>query len=152
MAGINKVIIVGNLGRDPEVRFTQSGTAVCNLNIAVTERIKQGDEWKDATEWFRAVCFGKLAENAGKYLVKGRQVYVEGRLQTKKYTDKDGNERTITDVIANTVQFLGGGGTNSEASERSSKPTGRPKPSGGMPAPDVPGMPADGFIDDDLPF
>jgi single-strand DNA-binding protein len=110
MAGINKVIIVGNLGADPEVRYSGGGMAVCKLRVAVTERVKDGDEWKDQTEWFRVTLFGKTAENAGQYLQKGRSVYVEGRLKTEKYKDKDGLEKTSTEVIGNVVQFLGGGG------------------------------------------
>jgi len=107
--GVNKVIIVGNLGRDPEVRFTQGGAAVCNLSVAVGERVKKGEAWEEHTEWFRVVVFGKTAENAGQYLQKGRQVYVEGRLKTDKYKDKDGAEKTSVEVIANTLQWLGGG-------------------------------------------
>lgn len=110
MAGVNRVTIVGNLGRDPEVRYAQSGMAICKLSVAVTERVKDGDEWKEATEWFRVTIFGKQAENAGQYLQKGRSVYVEGRLKTDKYKDKDGVEKTSTEVVANTIQFLGGGG------------------------------------------
>jgi single-strand DNA-binding protein len=110
MAGVNKVIIVGNLGRDPEVRYSNSGMAICKLSVAVTERVKDGDEWKDSTEWFRVTLFGKTAENAGQYLQKGRSVYVEGRLKTEKYKDKEGVEKTSTEVVANTIQFLGGGG------------------------------------------
>ena len=107
--GVNKVIIIGNLGRDPEVRYSQAGMAICKLSVAVTERVKDGDAWKDATEWFRVTLFGKTAENAGQYLNKGRQVYVEGRLKTEKYTDKDGVEKTSTEVVANVCNFLGGG-------------------------------------------
>ena len=110
MAGVNKVIIVGNLGRDPEVRFSQGGMAICKLSVAVTEKVKDGDEWRDQTEWFRVTTFGKTAENAGQYLQKGRQVYVEGRLKTEKYKDKEGVEKTSTEVIANSVVFIGGGG------------------------------------------
>ena len=110
MAGVNKVIIVGNLGRDPEVRYSQGGMAICKLSVAVTEKVKDGDEWKDSTEWFRVTTFGKTAENAGQYLQKGRQVYVEGRLKTEKYKDKEGVEKTSTEVIANSVVFIGGGG------------------------------------------
>lgn len=110
MAGVNKVIIVGNLGKDPEVRFSVGGMAICKLSVAVTERVKDGDEWKDATEWFRVTLFGKQAENAGQYLQKGRSVYVEGRLKSEKYKDKEGVEKTSVEVIANTIQFLGGGG------------------------------------------
>ena len=119
MAGVNKVIIVGNLGRDPEVRYAQSGMAICKLSVAVTERVKDGSEgWKDATEWFRVTLFGKQAENAGQYLQKGRSVYVEGRLKTDKYKDKEGVERTSVEVIANTIQFLGGPGGGAGAGRR----------------------------------
>ena len=134
MAGINKVIIVGNLGRDPEVRYAQSGTAICNLNIAVTERVKQGDKYEDATEWFRVVLFGKQAESAAQYLAKGRQVYIEGKLRTKKYKDKDGTEKASTEVVADVMQFIGGGGE---------------KKGGGQ---SVDSPPKENFADDDLPF
>lgn len=107
--GVNKVVLIGNLGRDPEVRYTQSGSPVCNLRIAVGERRKQGGEWVDHTEWVNIVCFGKTAENAGQYLSKGRQIYVEGRMQTRQYKDRDGNEKWSTEVVANQVLFLGGG-------------------------------------------
>lgn len=109
MSGVNKVIIVGNLGRDPEVRFSQGGMAIGKLSVAVTEKIKKGEAWEEHTEWFRVTVFGKTAENAAQYLQKGRQVYVEGRLKTEKYKDKDGNEKTSTEVVASTLQYLGGG-------------------------------------------
>lgn len=125
--GVNKIIIIGNLGRDPEVRFAQNGMAICKLSVAVTERVKDGDAWKDATEWMRVTVFGKTAENAGQYLQKGRQIYVEGRLKTEKYKDKDGVEKTSTEVVANVVQFLGGGNGDG-------KPAG--KGAGGAPADD----------------
>lgn len=143
MAGVNKVIIVGNLGRDPEVRYAQSGMAICKLSVAVTERVKDGDAWKDATEWFRVTVFGKTAENAGQYLQKGRQVYVEGRLKTDKYKDKDGVEKTSVEVIANTLQFIGGGGGGPRGAGGGEGGAG-----GGNDAPPA----SDGFIDDDLPF
>ena len=110
MAGVNKVIIVGNLGRDPEVRFTQGGAAVCNLSVAVGERVKKGEAWEDHTEWFRVVVFGKTAENAGQYLQKGRQVYAEGKLRQKEYEDKDGTKKRSTEVVADVLQWLGGKG------------------------------------------
>lgn len=110
MAGVNKIIIVGNLGRDPEVKFTAAGLAVAKLSVAVTERVKVDNGWADATEWFRVTVFGKQAESAGQFLAKGRQVYVEGRLKTDKYKDKDGVEKTSVEVIANQVVFIGGGG------------------------------------------
>ena len=107
MAGINKVILIGNLGRDPEVRQTKGGGAVCNLRLAISERRKEGDSWVDAVEWVPVVCFGKTAEHAGQYLAKGRQVYVEGRFSTRSYKDKDGNDKWSTEVVAQTVTFLG---------------------------------------------
>lgn len=133
MSGVNKVIIVGNLGRDPEVRFAQNGMAVCKLSVAVTERVKDGDAWKEATEWFRVTLFGKQAESAGQFLQKGRQVYVEGRLKTDKYKDKDGVEKTSVEVVANVIQFLGGKAEG-----------GSSKPAAAAAAPTVDG--------DDLPF
>jgi len=107
--GVNKVIIMGNLGRDPEVRFTKSGTAVCNMRVAVTERRKNGDSWEDHTEWIDLVAWGKTAENCGQYLAKGRQLYAEGRLQTRKWQDKNGQDRYSTEVHCQSVLFLGGG-------------------------------------------
>lgn len=110
--GINKVIIVGNLGADPEVRHTGGGTTVTNLRIATSEQWtdKQSGEKQERTEWHRVVLFGRLAEIAGEYLKKGRQVYIEGSLRTDKYTDKDGIERYTTDIVAAEMQMLGGNG------------------------------------------
>lgn len=117
MAGVNKVIIVGNLGRDPEVRFTQGGSAVCNLSVAVGERVKKGEAWEDHTEWFRVVVFGKTAENAGQYLQKGRQVYVEGKLRQREY-EKDGQKQRSTEVVADALHWLGSGkGEGGKASD-----------------------------------
>jgi single-strand DNA-binding protein len=147
MAGINKLIIVGNLGKDPEVRYAQSGMAICSFSVAVTERKKDGDAWKDHTEWFRVKTFGKTAENAGQYLQKGRQVYVEGRIEQSKYKDKDGNERTSVDVIANQLVFLGQGGGAGAGPRPAASGNGPGAPSDGPPAGD-----GGGFIDDDLPF
>lgn len=107
MAGLNKVTLIGNLGKDPEVRYTQGGTAITTLRIGVTERRKEADTWKDHTEWFSIVCFGKTAENAGKFLKKGRQIFVEGRLQTRQWQDKEGQTRYTTEVIAAQLLFLG---------------------------------------------
>lgn len=107
---VNKVILVGNLGADPEVRTTNSGSSVANLRLATTERTKDRDgNWTDQTEWHRVVCFGRTAENVGRFLSKGRQVYVEGRIQTNKWTDKDGQDRYTTEIIANQIRFLQGG-------------------------------------------
>ena len=156
-SGINKVIIVGNLGRDPEIRYSQAGMAICNFSVAVTERVKDGDAWKDATEWFRVVTCGKTAENAGQYLQKGRQVYVEGRLKTSKYKDKEGVEKTSVEVICNQLTFLGQGqgggaprapGAPGAPGAPSANKGGSPAGGGGDDAPPA----SDGFIDDDLPF
>jgi single-strand DNA-binding protein len=107
---VNRVILLGNLGADPETRTTQSGTAVTSLRVATSERRKDKDgQWSDHTEWHRVTCFGKTAENAAKYLSKGRQVYVDGKISTTKYTDKDGVDRWSTDIIANDLKFIGGG-------------------------------------------
>jgi single-strand DNA-binding protein len=110
--GINKVILIGNLGKDPEVRFTPGGQAVANFNIATSESWtdKNSGQKQERTEWHRIVVWGKLAELCGEYLKKGRQCYVEGRLQTREWTDKEGQKKYTTEVVANTVQFLGGGG------------------------------------------
>lgn len=120
--GVNKVILVGNLGTDPETRYTQSGSAITTIKIATSESWtdKQSGEKQERTEWHRVKFFGKLAEIAGEYLKKGRQVYVEGSLRTDKYTDKDGIERYTTDVIADQMQMLGGnpGGDESRGGDR----------------------------------
>ncbi len=111
MASVNKVILVGNLGRDPELRYTQSGQPVATFSIATTDRWRDKDGAnQERTEWHRIVVWGKSAENCAKYLQKGRSAYIEGRLQTNDWEDKEGNKRTTTEVIAQTVQFLGGGG------------------------------------------
>ncbi|MDR3445045.1 MULTISPECIES: single-stranded DNA-binding protein [unclassified Dyella] len=109
--GVNKVIIVGNLGADPETRYTGNGTAITSIRIATSESWtdKQSGEKQERTEWHRVKLFGRLAEIAGEYLKKGRQVYIEGSLRTDKYTDKDGVERFSTDIVAAEMQMLGGG-------------------------------------------
>lgn len=151
--GVNKVILVGNLGKDPEVRYVQSGSAVCTLRLAVTERRKDGDQWKDHTEWMDVVTFGKTAENAGQYLQKGRQVYVEGRLQTRQFKDKEGHEKWRTEVVANQVLFLGGGGERGAGAGPRKSEGGKPASSGPPPGDDAPPPPDNsGFVDDDLPF
>lgn len=104
---INKAILVGNLGQEPEVKTTGGGSTVCTLSVATNERVKRGDNWEDHTEWHRVVCFGQLAENCGKHLAKGRQVYVEGKIRTEKWQDKDGVDRYTTKILADSVQFLG---------------------------------------------
>ena len=111
MASVNKVIIVGNLGRDPELRYIQSGQAVANFSVATNEKWKdkEGNN-QERTEWHRIVVWGKSAENCAQYLQKGRSVYIEGKLQTREWEDKEGNKRSTTEVVAQTVQFLGGRG------------------------------------------
>lgn len=109
--GVNKVILVGNLGADPDMRYTQSGAGVCELRLATNESwTDRNGQKQERTEWHRIVVWGKRAEICSKYLSKGRQIYVEGRLQTRSWDDKDGNKRYTTEIIANDVQFLGGGG------------------------------------------
>jgi single-strand DNA-binding protein len=106
---VNKVILVGNLGGDPESRTTGGGTVVTTIRLATSERRKDdAGQWTDHTEWHRVVAFGKVAENVAKYLKKGRQIYVEGKIRTRKWQDKDGQDRYTTEVLADTVQFLGG--------------------------------------------
>ncbi len=111
MASVNKVILVGNLGRDPELRYIPSGQAVANFTLATNERWRDKDgNNQERTEWHRIVVWGKSAENCAQFLQKGRSVYIEGKLQTQEWEDKDGNKRRTTEVIAQTVQFLGGRG------------------------------------------
>jgi single-strand DNA-binding protein len=139
MASVNKVILLGNLGRDPEVRFTQGGTPVANFTMATTERWNDpSGEKKEKTEWHRIVVWGKQAEIAGEYLKKGRPVFVEGSLQTREWTDRDGNKRYTTEVRAQRLQLLG-------------RPDDRGGSAGGPPAEDA-GEPAGSFAEDDIPF
>lgn len=106
---INRVTLIGNLGRDPEVRTTGSGTNVANLSVATTRRVKDRDgNWSDETEWHKVTVWGKTAENCARFLKKGRQVYIEGRLQTRKWQDNDGKDRYSTEVVAEVIKFLGG--------------------------------------------
>ncbi|MBI5682467.1 MAG: single-stranded DNA-binding protein [Deltaproteobacteria bacterium] len=108
MAGLNKVMLIGRLGADPEVKYSPGGTAVTTFKIATSERWKGKDgNLQERTEWHRIVTFGKTAEICGEYLVKGKQIYIEGRLQTRSWEDKDGNKRWTTEIIANTMQMLG---------------------------------------------
>ena len=106
---VNKVILIGNLGQDPEIRQTGGGSSVCNLRIATTTRRKdQAGQWNDQTEWHNVVCFGRTAENVANFMRKGRQIYIEGRLQTRKWQDRTGQDRWSTEVVADNVKFLGG--------------------------------------------
>ncbi len=117
MASVNKAIIVGNMGKDPEVNFSGSGDAVVNFSVATSfkSKDKATGEPKEETEWHRVACFGKTAEIVGEYGKKGRSVYVEGRLRTRKWTDKEGVERFTTEIIANSVQFVGNRNESTEA-------------------------------------
>ncbi|MDH3973784.1 MAG: single-stranded DNA-binding protein [Deltaproteobacteria bacterium] len=139
MAGVNKVILVGNLGRDPEVRYTKSGQAVASFSLATSERWtgKDGNK-EEKTEWHRITAWGKLGEICGEYLSKGKQVYIEGRLQTREWEDKDGNKRQTTEIVANNMTMLGqaGGAPQGGTSNSHSASSGGP----------------DDFEDDDIPF
>lgn len=148
--GINKAIVIGNLGQAPEIRYTANGTAVANLRIATTEswKDKQTGEKREITEWHTVVLFGKTAEIAGQYLAKGRQVYIEGRLQTRKWQDKSGNDRYSTEIIANEMQMLGGAPQGSNGS--SGQGGGSAAPPAGQGAQQTGGAPS--FEDDDIPF
>jgi single-strand DNA-binding protein len=167
MASLNKVQLIGNLGRDPEVRYMPSGDAVANIAIATTDKWKdkQTGEQKEQTEWHRVSFFGKLAEIAGQYLVKGSQVYIEGKLQTRKYTDKDGVEKFATEIRADTMQMLGsrqggeGGGQQGNAPrQQGNAPQQRQAPQGQQrqAAPQQRQQPQNnrGFedMDDDIPW
>ncbi len=143
MAGINKAILVGRLGSDPEVRYTPSGVAVANFNIATSEEWKDKDtgEKKERTEWHRIVAWSKLGEICGEYLSKGRQVYIEGRIQTRSWEDRDGNKKYTTEIVAADVQFLGG---------RDAGPGARA--ASGASASDIESSPIQAPEDDDIPF
>ena len=148
MASVNKVILVGNLGADPETRYQPSGDAITNIRVATTDRWKDkaSGEMKEATEWHRVAFFGRLAEVAGEYLKKGSQVYVEGRIRTRKYQDKDGIERYSTEIIGDRMQMLG---SRAGAGEARNEAPPEPKGSGAAAK-----KPAGKFDDmeDDIPF
>ena len=145
MGSVNKVILVGNLGRDAELRYTAGGAAVSTLNLATTEvwNDKQGQK-QEKTEWHRIVLWGKQAESLQEYLVKGKQIYVEGRLQTRQWDDKDGNKRYTTEIKADRITLLGGGGGRSGGMDRGGGATQAPGAS------DEPPMAP--ITDDDIPF
>ncbi len=150
MASVNKVMILGNLGQDPELRHTASGTAVTTLRMATNEywNDQQGQR-QERTEWHSVVVWGRQAENCQQYLKKGRSAFVEGRLQTRKWQDQSGNDRYTTEIVADRVQFIGGGGGQSEggfAPSGGGQSEGGFAPSGGDPVPPPPGG------DDDIPF
>ncbi|HEY4542710.1 MAG TPA: single-stranded DNA-binding protein [Noviherbaspirillum sp.] len=160
MASVNKVIIVGNLGRDPETRYMPSGDAITNIAVATTDKWKDksSGEQKEATEWHRIAFFGKLAEIAGQYLKKGSQVYIEGKLRTRKWADKEGVERYTTEIVADTMQMLGSrqgmGGGASMGDEYGSAPAPRQNqaPAGGAPRGNTRPAPNFSDMDDDIPF
>ncbi len=156
---INKVILIGNLGREPEVRNTQAGSSVATLNVATAERVKDRDgNWQDHTEWHRCVCFGKTAENAQRFLKKGSKVFIEGRIRTNKWKDKDGQDRYTTEILVDNLRFLDS--QEGGRSERDDDRGGRDNRSGGggqretqrerKPEPSNHGGFAGG--DDDIPF
>jgi single-strand DNA-binding protein len=142
--GINKVILVGNLGADPETRYMPSGSAVTNLSIATSEswKDKQTGEQKDRTEWHKVAMFNRLAEIAAEYLRKGSQVYIEGKLRTRKWQDRDGNDRWTTEIIADEMQMLGGRGGGAAPMSQDPAPSSAPTQAGGGPE----------DFDDDIPF
>lgn len=143
MASFNKIVIVGYLGRDPEIRYTPQGTAVCNFTIATTEKRKdRAGEAQDVTTWFRVSAWGKTAELANQYLSKGRQVYVEGRLRQEEYTDREGARRQSLEVFATEIHFLGPRGEGA--------PAGTSQPAGAADGPDDPALPSGGS--DEIPF
>ena len=150
MASVNKVILVGNLGRDPELRYTQGGQAVANFTVATNEQWRDRDgNPQERVEWHRVVVWGKSAENCAQYLQKGRSVYVEGRLQTREWEDREGQKRRTTEINALTVQFLGsrggGGGGGGGGAPGSGGGGGRPDTGSGAPSQGPP-------PDDDIPF
>lgn len=129
---INKAILVGNLGADPEVRYTQSGAAVANFNVATTEKWKGADgQMQEQTEWHRVVAFSRLGEICGEYLAKGSKVYIEGRIQTRKWQDRDGNDRYTTEIVAREMKMLDSrGGSNTGNNDQFQPPTPEPRPGG----------------------
>jgi single-strand DNA-binding protein len=167
MASVNKVTLIGNLGRDPEVRYAPSGSAICNVAIATSRswKDKTSGERQEETEWHRVVFYDRLAEIAGEYLKKGKSVYIEGRLKTRKWTDKDGVEKYTTEIIAQEMTMLGGregGGGGGGDDGYSDQPQARaeaprrsaPPPRAPAPRPAPPQKTSTGFddMDDDIPF
>jgi len=151
--GVNKVILIGHLGADPETKSMPSGTSVANLRIATTEsyKDKQTNEWQERTEWHRVALFARLAEVAGEYLRKGSQVYIEGRLRTRKWQDKQGNDRYSTEIIADEMQMLGGRGGGGAGANANAGAEPRPARSG-VTEPAAGGADRDVEFDDDIPF
>lgn len=149
MASLNKVMLIGNLGKDPEVRYTAAGTAVASFSMATTEKFKsKAGEWEDRTEWHNVTVWGRLAEISGEYLSKGKPVYIEGRLQTRKWQDREGVDRYTTEVVAEKMQMLGGkNGGSGNASNSGNGRTGGGQGGSGGSMEEPPFHP-----DDDIPF
>lgn len=164
MASVNKVILVGNLGRDPEVRYSPDGAAICNISIATSDRWKDKatGEPRERTEWHRVVMFNRLAEIAGEYLKQGRSVYIEGRLQTRKWQDKEtGADRYSTEIVADQMQMLGGrdggtggggGGEFNQDPQQQSRPAQQQQQQPRTAAPQAPAAANLADMDDDIPF
>jgi len=156
MASVNKVMILGNLGKDPELRYTPSGSAVCNLRLATTRNWKnrESGERQEETEWHSVVLYERLAEVAGEYLKKGRPVFIEGRLKTRKWQDKDGNDRYTTEIVGESLQPLGNGGDDEAHSKPAARPTLPPRAPAPAPAPRPAPKSGTGFdnMGDDIPF
>ncbi len=150
MASVNRVHLIGNLGRDPETRYSPDGAAITNVSIATTRRYKDSSgQQQEETEWHRVVFFGRLAEIAGEYLRKGRPVYVEGRLKTRKWTDKEGQDRYSTEIVGDRMQMLGSRSGGSEGMPRERAPVAERSTAGGKPATKSGGIED---MDDDIPF
>ena len=153
MGSVNKVILVGNLGRDAELRYTPGGAAVATLNMATTEVWNdKGGQRQEKTEWHRVVLWGKTAESLNEYLTKGKQVYVEGRLQTRQWDDKDGNKRYTTEIRGDRVVLLGGGGGSGRGGAGMSRGGGGEDSMGGHASSSGAELPDTPLTDDDIPF
>jgi len=154
MGSVNKVILVGNLGRDAELRYTPGGAPVATLNLATTEvwNDKASGQKQEKTEWHRIVLWGKSAESLSEYLVKGKQIYVEGRLQTRKWQDKDGNDKYTTEIRGDRIVLLGGGGGGGGARAAQRTPAAVASGGGGSADHEAMGEPINDLTDDDIPF
>jgi single-strand DNA-binding protein len=154
MASVNKVILVGNLGRDPETRYTTGGDAVTNIRVATTDTWKdKSGEKQEKTEWHTVVFFGRQAEIAGEYLKKGRQVYIEGRLQTRKWQDKEGQDRYSTEIVADRMQMLGSReGSGAPVAAEAAEPNAAAEPRSGAKRGNAPAKKNVDDLDDDIPF
>lgn len=155
MASVNKVILIGNLGKDPEVRYAPSGDAIANVTLATTENWKdKNGEKQEKTEWHRVAFFGKTAEVVGQYLKKGSQVYVEGRIQTRKWTDKEGQERYTTEIVADKMQMLGSrsGSASMDSDSGDSRPAAAARPAPASNEPAKSGGSSFDDMEDDIPF